>query len=267
MLKLVNQNKLTNDDGAVSNCAVVIHLYYFEEYAFILEKLSNIPGLFDLFVTTPHSTVGLESTISLLPQKCGLFNLFHVENKGRDLLPFLQLVQSGRLGSYKFVLKLHTKRSPWLSGYSLPVKSASGQEWFSKSVQSLVGDSGRIEEIQKLLAVSSTKHKMIAPYGSTLNLIDFMSANKEVFCRILSGDLRVNELSSSHQFASGSMYWINSSLVNAIKSLDIDEVGDLEEPIRNDGTYIHALERVIGYLASNERDGLEEARYSSLLVR
>jgi lipopolysaccharide biosynthesis protein len=267
MRRLVKQNILKSTHDGPTNTAVVTHVYYFEEYAFILEKLLNIPGPFDLFVTTPHSTIGLDSTISFLSQNCVSFNLFHVKNKGRDLLPFLQLVQSGSLDSYKFVLKLHTKRSPWLNGYSLPVKSVSGQEWFEKSIHSLIGDRDRVEEIQKLLAVSNTKHKMIAPYGSTLNLIDFMSANKEDFHRVLSGDLRINELSPSHQFASGSMYWINSSLVNAIKSLDIEDVDDLDEPIPNDGTSIHALERAIGYLASNERDGLEESEYFPLLTR
>ena len=42
-----------------------------------------------------------------------------VENRGRDILPLVGLVNAGYLDPYHVVLKVHTKRSEWRADHEL----------------------------------------------------------------------------------------------------------------------------------------------------
>ncbi len=39
--------------------------------------------------------------------------MLEVENRGRDILPLVSLVNAGYLDPYHVILKVHTKRSQW----------------------------------------------------------------------------------------------------------------------------------------------------------
>ena len=256
--RLTNSQIAKTQSGGI---AVVIHLFYFEEYAFILSQLGNIPDSFDLFVTTSHKSITNKSTMALVPKNVRSVSFKYFDNIGRDILPFIQLISEGSLDSYAIVFKLHTKRSPWLDGYTLPVKSKNGREWFLKSVLSLIGSKSRFQEIQSFLCSQGSGNKMIVPYGSVLNITEFIGGNSAEYQRLLSHVLVPGKITSEGVFAAGSMYAINSSLVSSIKSLNFESVSQPDEPIANDGTFIHAFERAIGFLVSHDIEGLFETGY------
>jgi lipopolysaccharide biosynthesis protein len=174
------------------------------------------------------------------------------DNVGRDLLPFFGLIEDGLLDKYENVLKIHTKRSPWLSGFELPIKSVLGKEWFVRSVCSLIGSKDRFNEIQSLLLSFSDGIAMVGPYGSCLRLDTFMGDNCEDFQLLASIDQQFVELLPKHKFAAGSMYWINSLGIKSMKSINYSSLSYINEPISNDGMSVHALERAIGFLFSKE---------------
>ena len=88
-------------------CAVVVHLYYAEMWNDISKKIENIPAPVDIFITAPIEN---KTAIELLDTKGA--QIFYFENRGRDVRPFLKLLQSGVLDSYKLACKIHTKKSP-----------------------------------------------------------------------------------------------------------------------------------------------------------
>jgi len=243
--------------GEQAKIGVVVHLYYFPEFIKIIERLSNINEPFDFIVTTPHGHLGLACLASLMPKKCRSVKILHSNNQGRDMLPFLKLINAGLLTGYTKVLKLHTKRSPWVSGSAFPIKASNGSEWFLNSLESLLGNVSIVEDIQEKL--DSQKSVMVAPYGSILGIDEWMGLNGIFFNEIVSLADPFWATNRRKNFSAGSMYWLNNELIALVKSLSLKNFGNLVEPIATDGTFIHALERAIGYLASKEECGIAES--------
>ncbi len=88
--------------------AIVFHLYYSETWPEMAEVLRHIPYEFDLFVTTVPERSELAAQIQ---QEFPAAKVRIVENCGRDVRPFLLLLEEGALAPYGIVCKIHGKRS------------------------------------------------------------------------------------------------------------------------------------------------------------
>lgn len=95
------QDQLASGDS----CAVVIHLYYEEQWLEFEKALGNIGGAFSLFVTLRPESRFDDIIRTRFPNAVVL----KVPNLGRDVAPFLALLP--RLSKFDLVCKLHTKRS------------------------------------------------------------------------------------------------------------------------------------------------------------
>jgi len=85
-------------------CAVVIHLFYEDQWPDFAEDLDNIDGSFSLFVTLRPESRFERQIHARYPDAVVL----PVPNLGRDVAPFLALLP--RLYEFDLVCKLHTKR-------------------------------------------------------------------------------------------------------------------------------------------------------------
>lgn len=87
---------------------VHIHIYYPEfwpELRSNLATLSDYP--FELYVTTANNPVAVINEIKELYPNA---RILHIENRGYDVGPFIHVLNQVDLGSYSYVIKLHTKR-------------------------------------------------------------------------------------------------------------------------------------------------------------
>ena len=91
--------------------AVVLHVHYPELVDDILDGLRSIPVPFDLIVTT-SAKIPITIDRERVPG-AGAIVVLDVENRGRDILPLVALVNAGLLDPYLVILKVHTKRSVW----------------------------------------------------------------------------------------------------------------------------------------------------------
>lgn len=90
--------------------AVAIHAFYPDILDEIINLLGHLPGTFKYYVT---ATKDHEKRIVHTMRASGRDYLVHVvENRGRDILPFLAICPRIKEDGFRFVLKLHTKRSP-----------------------------------------------------------------------------------------------------------------------------------------------------------
>jgi hypothetical protein len=91
-----------------SPCAIVVHIYYEDTWAEIATILRRLDHDFDLIVTTvPGREALVEDIRSAFPQA-----EIHVgENRGRDVRPFLALLEQGRFDRYRYICKIHGKKS------------------------------------------------------------------------------------------------------------------------------------------------------------
>src|SRR5919197_4558736 len=94
------------------NTCVILHMYYPEMWDEILFYLSNLDKQFDLFVTMPYEVNISESMIRAhFPNA----RIYRCENRGRDIAPFLTIFSAIAKLDYKYICKIHTKKSVHIS--------------------------------------------------------------------------------------------------------------------------------------------------------
>lgn len=86
---------------------VHLHLYYKDQCDYFIEKLHNISGCeWMLYVTMiENNTEEEQKILRNFPEA----KICLVENRGYDIWPFINLLQSINLDDFDYILKLHTK--------------------------------------------------------------------------------------------------------------------------------------------------------------
>ncbi len=212
--------------------AVVLHLYYAELWPEMTAALQNMPVAFDLFVTLTKGASGpvAADIQAAYPQA----HLLTVDNHGRDILPFVQLVRAGALFHYDLVCKLHGKRTPWRSG---------GEDWRKRLVAGVLKDAATIKRILAAFAEDPDLGIVVAD-GEMFQGREFWAANETPLLRLLP-KIGLGSSSFEAAFCGGSIFWIRPFLLRPIDFLALD-FDDFElEPIPVDGATAHAVERLI----------------------
>ncbi|MCI2194027.1 MAG: glycoside hydrolase family 99-like domain-containing protein [Ancrocorticia sp.] len=233
--------------------AVVVHCYYAELLPDLFARLKHIPVDFDLFVTNASGEEISRPELNRL----GHYVVLDVENRGRDIFPMVQLVNSGVLDPYEIILKIHTKKSPWRASHGS--LKGDGRSWRDELLASLLGSEEQVIRILDSFA-SDASLGLVTADGSIVGR-DFWGGDQ----RIAEQLLRRLELSlepDSLKFASGSMYWIRGFILQGLRALNLQSDDfDVEEG-QVDGTTAHAIERIIGILT--EEAGLHLVEVSEL---
>jgi lipopolysaccharide biosynthesis protein len=215
--------------------AVVVHIYYKDLWSEISPSLKNIEEPFDLFVTL---VVGVSNDLASEIKKAWPFaRILNVDNHGRDILPFLCLAKTGILSRYEFICKLHTKRSPW---------HEDGDRWRQGLIEGVLGNSDVVRRI--LFAFRADPNLgMVVGDGQMFSGRYLWLGNAAHLTRLFER-FGMDEREFDKSFAGGSIFWIRSCLLQTVSELPV-EFDDFEpEPIGNDGSLAHAIERLISLI-------------------
>jgi lipopolysaccharide biosynthesis protein len=222
--------------------AVVLHVHYPELVPGILRLLGNLPERFDLFLTDSSGTDAPLPPLDL--PLLGRFTRFEVENRGRDILPLVSLVNSGLLDPYDVVLKLHTKKSPWRESHD--ALDGSGDEWRDTLLQEILGDRSTADRV--LAAFDRDPDLGFVVAGDSIAGSEHWGANEAGVADLLR---RVELDRTEHlTFPAGSIYWARGFALRALRALRLDAEDFPPERGQDDGTTAHAVERVLGVLAT-----------------
>lgn len=224
-----------------SSVAVVVHLFYLELLDEILSHLRNIPIKFDLYI----SVVSLSSAIQV-EKKLGYFTnaniyIYCVENQGRDVAPFISLVNTGVLDDYTCVCKIHSKKSLY---------SNQGTNWRQDIYNELLGSTNRVLSIINTFR-NSPDIGIIGPEKSYLTNDEFWGANRERVYE-LSRKIGIESDEVSLGFFAGTMFWFNPKILKNIKDLNLTLNDFEEENGLQDGSFAHAIERFFTLAARKE---------------
>ncbi|NDC16284.1 MAG: hypothetical protein EBZ76_14280, partial [Synechococcaceae bacterium WB9_2_170] len=114
----------------------------------------------DLYVSTPPEQLNLVAQL-LRDQGWERVRLFAVENRGRDLAPFLlQLLPSALRGGHEFFVKVHTKRSTHL---------VDGERWADHLTRSLLSTAAVRDCVEQLQR--NPKLGLLAPAGTPKEVV------------------------------------------------------------------------------------------------
>ena len=93
---------------ASAAAAIVAHVYYEDTWPDIAGVLRRLTIPFDLIVTTAP---GRDWITGAVARDFPGAEVVVTENRGRDVRPFLELLEAGRLDRYRYVCKIHGKKS------------------------------------------------------------------------------------------------------------------------------------------------------------
>jgi lipopolysaccharide biosynthesis protein len=233
---------------------VVLHLYYPDLWPEIRARLAALTVPFDLLVTLPpeRSAFGAEIAAEFPGAEVRV-----LENRGRDVGPFIELLNEGRLDSWPLVLKIHGKRSG-TSG----ARALLGEAWRKANCHDLFGSDAQVEAIlarfsadPRIGMVGSARLRMPGgpvvmkrPFGlnreTTLALADRMGIPPDAF---------------TLDFYSGTMFWVRPAMLAPLRELGLRLADFPQGAGPDDGALQHAVERLFGALAVKQGLRLEDA--------
>jgi len=217
--------------------AVVAHIYYPDLWEEFAARLISLDIDHDLFITL--SWRGKES-VELARKIEAQFPNAHVTcmpNRGRDILPFVTLVNAGAFEGYEAVCKLHTKKSP---------HRKDGDEWRRHLINGILP---RTDLSQKLDAFMSNPDAAFwVADGQCFEGGEWWGSNKQK-TKALLRRVELDGVSETLSFPAGSIYWVKPLMLDMIRALKLSDAIFEPELGQVDGTLAHAFERAIGALA------------------
>ncbi len=220
--------------------AIVVHIYYEETWGDIAGVLRRVAVPFDLIVTT---TPGREPLVETIRGQFPHAEIEVMENRGRDVRPFLTLLERGRLDRYKYVCKVHGKKST--DGGR---KSYMGSLWRRRLLFDLLAAPGLAQSILDLFE-RDPSIGMVGPSAFRLPSATYSeelswSINKD---RVLALAERMGVQRDRFRldFFGGTMFWVRPEALAPLRRLALS--GDFpEERGLLDGGLEHAAERLFG---------------------
>jgi lipopolysaccharide biosynthesis protein len=228
---------------AAGTHAIAAHLYYQDTVDDLAESLKGKKAI-DVYITIPETAdvAAFRRLTKLFPRSY----IMPVSNCGRDVLPFIKLLQVIRKHSYEWICKVHGKKSLHLSRGSIWRR-----ELFDMLFEGLVMKGSK--QSHALLPYSKDVG-MVGPAGSLKSLNDSWTVqnNKHSMDQIL-GKLNFNHFASDytkHSFFAGTMFWFRPAALDALVSNALSDEDFGVELGRVDGTPAHAMERLFGVISA-----------------
>lgn len=219
--------------------ATLAHVYYPDLLPDIISELSAIPVAFDLIITNAtgaHLDVHTDELTNL-----NRLTVLDVENRGRDILPLVAVVNADLLEPYELVLKVHTKKSAWREEHA--ELGGDGQGWRQDFLDGLLGSANNVTNILNTFA-SDPRAGLITTAGNIVGP-EFWGGDEDI-ARNLLRRIQLDLTPASLRFASGSMYWVRGFLLQGLRAFALEDADFEDEAGQVDGTTAHALERILG---------------------
>lgn len=207
--------------------AMTVHAYYPELLSEVLACRALLPNETPLFVTAPPEKYAQAQE---LLKAAADVHLCVAPNRGRDIAPFLALLNSGALEPFDAVLKLHTKKSPHLLDGSIRRKllfqMLCGEEYATRRTVSFFAD-------PRVGMVGWGPSYRAAP--------GYWMANES---RVATLARQMNAAKSARLgFFEGSMFWFRPSALEPLRRLSLNPEDFEAEAGQTDGALHHAVER------------------------
>jgi lipopolysaccharide biosynthesis protein len=218
--------------------AIVAHIFYDDTWDDITGVLKRLSIAFDLIVTTAP---GHDSLVEAVKRDFPRAEVIVTENRGRDVQPFLDLLERGRLDRYRYICKIHGKKSK--DGGRMPY---AGALWRRRSLFDLLAGPGIAVTIVRSFE-ADPRIGMIGPRTfrlprESIPLEPSWGKNRPGVLE-LAAKMGVSPNRFRLDFYAGTMFWVRPEALRPIRELNL--AGDfLEEQGVIDGDLPHWAERL-----------------------
>jgi len=175
-----------------------------------------------------------------------------MENRGRDILPFLKSLNQTH--DFEIGLKLHTKKSP---------QRADGANWLAALLNTLLPTASTPQIVKAIHA--DPRIGLVAPPGFCLPVGPWVLDNASSMARVMDtmGCPLTDMYMEDAYFAAGSMFWFRRDALSRLSDPALVHLFEPEEG-QLDGTTAHGIERLFG--VETRRQGYLTVALPSLMA-
>lgn len=242
-------NKLADNlDEVLSDTLVVIHIYYIDQLEMDIQYIKNIPEEIKLLITV--TSIKAKRLIGdRLSELRSNFDIVIKQNRGRDISALL-VVAKEKILKYKYVCFVHDKKAKseyqeedteaW--NYCNWENTLAGREYIKNVIQVFITN----PQIGLLVPPSYFGERMSYGYsniwGDNYENTKILADRFELKCDIDMGKKPI---------AIGTVFWARVDALNKLLKYNWTYEDFEEEPMSDDGTISHAIERILPYVAQD----------------
>lgn len=220
--------------------AIVVHIYHWDIWEGIAEKLSRLEDRYKLYITLDELTNF--DRVSQIQRSFPQARIRTFPNEGMDILPFLQLIPELIEKKIQQVLKLHTKKG----------KTDFGQLWGEALVESLIGKPESVAEVEAGF-INNLSLDLAGPAAFYLSGQKLMLKNQSFLMKLSQEIFSETPPEIDWGFFAGSMFWSRPQNWQPLAFWAQKNQHLFNASYQDDGQLVHAIERFFG-LACNIRN-------------
>lgn len=224
--------------------AVVAHLYYHDLWPEFAHRFQSQDFDFDLFVTLTYQGESTEDLKATIEETFPNATVVITPNQGRDILPFLLLINAELLGGYDAVCKIHSKKSP---------HRQDGEQWRTHLIDGVLPPKGGASLLQNFL--SHRFAEILVADGQHYTGTKWWGSNFDKVATLLRR-VEIEPNFDNLSFPAGSIYWLKPLMVDMLRGLRLSASDFDTEVGQTDGTLAHAFERALGALPTAAGRGI-----------
>ena len=239
----------TNEKEINCKAAVIMHIYYLDIIEESLKYALNIPKEIDVYITTPHKDK-IEIIKKTFKDVKNRVSFKVIENRGRDISSLL-VGCADIISLYDYICFYHDKKvnylKPLSAGRSFAYKTSESSlhnEIYIKNILNLFNDNDKLGMLTNTPPHGAGYYDT---YGSEWG-------NNLKNTKNLADELKLNVLieESKQPIAPlGTVFWFRTKAMKKLFDKNWKYEDFPKEPNGNDGTLLHAIERIYPYVVQD----------------
>ena len=227
---------------------IVIHLYYLDTINYYFKYIKNIPEDISVFFTA--SDYGIKKALENEQIiKKNNWKIIDKQNRGRDISAFLVACRKELL-KYEYVCFLHDKKE------KNTILQEDTKQWIICLWENMIGSSIYIDNILTLFSENERLGVLVPPlpisahhnaayanaWHNNFYLTRDLAETMNLIC-----DLRMEK----PPITIGTVFWARVSALKKLFEIEWKYENFDKEPLKNNGTISHAVERILAYVAQD----------------
>lgn len=232
--------------NTLKSVVIVVNLYYLDSVERYLEFLLKVPKEIEIYIFSSNKDI-----IAKLEKDYKQKNIFILkkENRGRDISSLL--VSFGKnVFNYKYVCFLHDKKAKW-EFYKGDLEAWINNLWGNTiSNEVYIYNILNLFETQKNIGILAP-HEPLGEYLAEWYRNSWYE-NFDLTCDLAKKlDLKCDLNIKKPPITLGTVLWFRTEALKKLFELEWKYNDFLDEPLPNDGTISHVIERIFAYIAQD----------------
>lgn len=234
-------------DDSISKKVIVFHLYFPDVFPDILKYVKAIPDDFDFYLTTDTSSKRVEIEKKLFENNIAFTEIRVIPNRGRDVSSLLVGVKD-IIMNYDLVCFAHDKKAVQVHPGTV------GESFAYKCYENILGSEAFIQNVVSTF-IQHPRLGLLSPpepnHGVYFQTIGGEWGNNYDSTRQLKANLKLDvpmDIEKPPIAPFGSVFWFRPIALKALFDAEWNYEDFPEEPMKEDGTISHAIERIYPFV-------------------